>query len=256
MSAPIILNKMCEQTTGSQESNCQKINCYLCEKRGIINPLVVKQQYSLLLKYISSDRKIRPICDLHNINPPPLKAKPCNTYEPLYYFHPENPRYFCDQMTPSEKFAESHTEAEIEHKQQILQNIQKLEDEYFDYNQDDDDENLQPQYYHLMNRQQLLQQARILNFMEEKQEITQASANKAVISKWMSRPPQPRYTGKLINTKVVPEIVHEIVPEIVHEIVQSTCCEPIRESVIPSDETITGYAAINHYLDILTQRGL
>ena len=211
---------------------CQVINCYLCEKRGIANPIVVKQQYSLLINYISSDRKIRPICDLHNNI---THVKPGIVFdEPPYYFHPENPRYFCHQMTPDDKYAESHTSTEIERKTQIMQKIQQIDDEYQEQQKQPEQENekLQPQFYHLMSRHELYQQARILEETEEQQK----KANKAVISKWLS-PPQPKD-----NTE------QSITPNIS----QVKCCEPIRELGI---ENKNGYVDISHYLDVLNQHG-
>ena len=221
--------QLIEQPPFSLESiDSQIINCYLCQKRGIINPLVVKQQYVLLLKYISSNHQIKPVCEMHNVNPPPI-GTPCNI-EPKYYFNPENPRYYCDQMTPDEKFAESHTEEEIEQKRQIVQKLQQQEDEYQKKSGQFDDE-LQPHNYHLMSRLQLYQQARILDFNQEKQQI----ADKSVIAKWMS-------------TKQDQQLAARSFPNVV-------CCEPKREPVRPLDETRTPYEDINYHLDILSEYG-
>ena len=62
-----------EQSQFSLESiGCQTINCYLCQKRGIINPIVVKMRYELTQNnLLLSGRIIRPICDLHSATPVP-----------------------------------------------------------------------------------------------------------------------------------------------------------------------------------------
>ena len=183
--------------------HCHLINCYLCQNRGIVNPLVVSNQYRLTQDNILSNQKLKPICYLHNATLP-SKTKS----------NPEQSPYLCHQMTPDEKYAESHTTLEIERKTQIMKKLQQLNDEFQEQQQQEQQQQeqqnkkFQPQYHHLMSQYELHQQALIQEQQQEQQKI----ADNAVISKWMSHPPQPKH-----NTSTT---------------MQFTCCEPIREPVI------------------------